>query len=128
MTKHFETHLYTFAVALTQGHAILPANLAGMRAKALMHGHTEAECSGIEANPQAYITDGRIVRSSRVTFHHFDNDQEARDYRRIHGTGGWIFVCSDNGEATLFPPHMTPSHIRYHPLVAGQIGRLLASA
>ena len=75
MTKHFETHLYTFAVALTQGPAILPANLAGIRAKALMHGHTEAECSGVEANPQAYIRDGRIVRSSRIRPHRLVDGQ-----------------------------------------------------
>ena len=36
MKRHWETHLYTYAVALSQGAAILPVNLAGMRAKAIV--------------------------------------------------------------------------------------------
>lgn len=33
--RHWETHLYTYAVALTQGTAIRPENLEGMKKKAV---------------------------------------------------------------------------------------------
>lgn len=57
-SPHWETHLYTFAVALTQGAAIKPENLKGMRAKAIRKGHTEGECQIVEADPLAYVRDG----------------------------------------------------------------------
>lgn len=56
--KHYETHLYTYAIALTQGSAIRPDNLAGMRAKAIAKGHTEGECLCVERNPSHYIRTG----------------------------------------------------------------------
>ncbi len=48
---------------------------------------------------------------SRRSIHFFDNDAEALQYRDDNGTGGWIFVCTDKGEATLFPFHMTPTDV-----------------
>jgi len=56
--KHWETHLYTYAVMLTQGDAIKPENLAGVRAKAARHGHTEGELLLVEADPLKYIKTG----------------------------------------------------------------------
>ncbi|MFY0633666.1 MAG: hypothetical protein JXQ91_07635 [Vannielia sp.] len=56
--QHWETHLYTFAVMLTQGDRIKPENLAGVRAKAKMRGHTEGDCQLVERDPQAFIRDG----------------------------------------------------------------------
>ncbi len=58
MTPHWETHLYTYAVCLTQGDKIKPENLEGIRAKAINHGHTENECLLVEADPSAYVRDG----------------------------------------------------------------------
>jgi hypothetical protein len=60
--KHYETHLYTFAVCLTQGAKITPKNLQGIRAKAIHHGHTEGECQCVERNPQKYISTGDFAR------------------------------------------------------------------
>ena len=56
--NHWETHLYTYAVMLAQGDKIKPRNLAGVRAKAMRHGHTEAECMAVETDPQNYIKTG----------------------------------------------------------------------
>ena len=56
--NHWETHLYGFAVALTQGEKIKPENLQGMRDKAIRHGHTELECLFVEQNTQLYIAKG----------------------------------------------------------------------
>lgn len=56
--NHWETHLYSFAVALTQGKKIKPENLQGMRDKAIKHGHTEEECVFVEGNAQLYIAKG----------------------------------------------------------------------
>lgn len=58
MTPHWETHLYTYAVCLTQGPKIKPENLAGIRAKAILRGHTEGECQLVEADPMEYVRDG----------------------------------------------------------------------
>ncbi|MEM9128318.1 MAG: hypothetical protein AAGA97_01175 [Pseudomonadota bacterium] len=58
MTNHWETHLYTYAVCLTQGAKIHPENLAGIRAKAIKHGHTEGECLIVEADPMQFVRDG----------------------------------------------------------------------
>jgi hypothetical protein len=58
--NHWETHLYTFAVAMTQGDKIKPENLQGVRVKAIKHGHTEAECLAVEYNPQHYVTTGDL--------------------------------------------------------------------
>ena len=56
--NHWETHLYTYAVMLTQGDKIRPENLAGVRKKALRFGHTERECCAVERNAQRYISTG----------------------------------------------------------------------
>lgn len=60
MTRHWETHLYTFAVALIAGDKIKPENLAGMRSKAISHGHTEGECLCVERDPSLYVRTGRF--------------------------------------------------------------------
>ena len=57
--RHYETHLYTYAVALMAG-GIKPDNLAGMRAKAIAHGHTEGEALCVERNPLWYIRTGKF--------------------------------------------------------------------
>lgn len=58
--NYWEAHLYTYAVMLTRGDKIKPENLAGVRAKAIRHGHTEGECLCVEANPQFYVSTGRF--------------------------------------------------------------------
>jgi hypothetical protein len=68
------------------------------------------------------------MTAAPTTFYQFPTAQDARDYRHVNGTGGWIFAQDSTGQATLFPPHMSPSHIFNHPLVAGQTGRLIGSA
>lgn len=60
MKQHWETHLYTFAVALIVGDKIKPENIAGMRSKAIKHGHTEGECLCVERDPELYVRTGRI--------------------------------------------------------------------
>lgn len=60
MPRHWETHLYTYAVAYQQGDKIKPENLAGMRRKALLHGHTEGQCLRVEQDPGLYIRTGRL--------------------------------------------------------------------
>lgn len=59
------------------------------------------------------------------TFLSFPNAQDARTYRRDHGTGGWIFVSEQTGVATIFPPDMTPTAIFHHPIARGQSGDLI---
>lgn len=65
------------------------------------------------------------------TFRTFATEQQARDYRYAHGTGGWIFVPVDcNGSMSrpvLFPPHMPPKEIMHHPFTKGRNGRLIGS-
>ena len=66
------------------------------------------------------------------TLHYFDNAQDARDYRRDHGTGGWIFEPETINHALgdcviLFPPHMPPAMIFHHHAARGP-GRLIGSA
>lgn len=58
--RHYETHLYTYAVALTQGARIAPENLAGMRAKAILNGHTEGECLCVAKDAGHYIRTGNF--------------------------------------------------------------------
>lgn len=53
--------------------------------------------------------------------------QDARDYRHANGTGGWIFEDEASGQATLFPPHLTPSCILRHPMTRHLSGRLVGS-
>lgn len=58
---HWETHLYTYAVALIMGASILPHNLQGMKRKAIRNGHTKAEVKAVEADPLAYVQTGRLM-------------------------------------------------------------------
>lgn len=60
MEKHWETHLYTYAVALTQGSSILPENLAGMRRKAVKH-HSEGAALCVERDPAYFIRTGNYA-------------------------------------------------------------------
>lgn len=59
--RHWQTMLYTYAVALTQGTAIRPENLTGMRAKTLRMGHTEGEILCVEKNPAHYVSTGNFA-------------------------------------------------------------------
>jgi hypothetical protein len=58
----------------------------------------------------------------------FPTLQKAMAYRHEHGTGGWIFEDEQTGEATLFPPHLSPAQIYTHRLTRGRSGRLIGSA
>lgn len=76
--KHWESHLYTYAVALTQGAAITPENLTGMKNRAKSNGHTEEECRAVEAEPQKFIQDGysylrRSMRQERPSIYYRPN-------------------------------------------------------
>ena len=64
---------------------------------------------------------------SRRSIHHFDNEAEAIQYREDHGTGGWIFVCNDKGEATIFPWNMTPSDILKTGMTSQSGGRFIGA-
>ena len=62
----------------------------------------------------------------------FATSQQARDYRREHGTGGWIFQPTDTENAhynwhqcVLFPPSMPPAQIFNHPITKGRMGKLI---
>lgn len=61
MSRHWETMLYTYAVALTQGRRIARDNLAGIRRKTIRMGHTEGECQCVESNPHLYIRTGKFA-------------------------------------------------------------------
>ena len=61
MRRHWETHLYSYAVALHSGDAIMPENLAGLRLKAIRQGHTEVQCQIVEKDPMHFIHSGRLV-------------------------------------------------------------------
>lgn len=65
--------------------------------------------------------------ASRRSTHHFDNEAEAIKYRDDEGTGGWIFVCSDKGEATIYPYQMTPSAILQTSMTSSSGGRFIGS-
>ena len=64
---------------------------------------------------------------SRRSTHHFDNEAEAIQYREDHGTGGWIFACADKGEATIFPPNMTPTDILKSGMTSQSGGRFIGA-
>lgn len=64
---------------------------------------------------------------SRRSTHQFDNEAEAIRYREDHGTGGWIFVCTDKGEATIFPPNMTPTDILRTGMTSQSGGRFIGA-
>ena len=59
-----------------------------------------------------------------LTFNQFACLKLAQDYRRINGTGGWIFFDAELGVATLFPVGFTPSQIFNHILTHGKSGEL----
>lgn len=63
------------------------------------------------------------------TLRYFASEQEARDYRHVNGTGGWIFVADEQTKypAILFPPDVPPSGIFHHPATKGFSGRLIGS-
>lgn len=65
-----------------------------------------------------------------TTYRTFGSEQDAVDYRKEHGTGGWIFVPDPKpGEymqCILFPPEFTPTPICKHALTRGLSGRLVA--
>lgn len=65
MSSHWETMLYTYAVALTQGRRIASDNLAGIRSKTIRMGHTEGECQCVESNPRLYIRTGKFGSHER---------------------------------------------------------------
>lgn len=60
MKRHYETHLYTYAVALTQGDRIRPENLAGMRAKAAKEKGLGMVLL-VELDPQHFIATGETT-------------------------------------------------------------------
>lgn len=60
-----------------------------------------------------------------MIFRTFPCEEDARDYRHKHGTGGWIFVPDDGSEPILFPVDMVPSDIFNHALTKGKGGNLL---
>ena len=59
------------------------------------------------------------------TWRMFDSTDGAIDYRREHGTGGWIFSYADSAEAVLFPWQMTPSEIFQSVFVVNRHGYLI---
>jgi hypothetical protein len=85
--------------------------------------HADSDCRLVDrpagGRPSPVATAG--------VFRTFKSAQEARDYRHNHGTGGWIFVPDDGAEASLFPPHMSPTAIIHHDLTTGRSGPLLAN-
>ena len=62
---------------------------------------------------------------SRRSFHHFDNEAEAIKYRETKGLGGWVFVCNDKGEATIYPHQMTVSDILSTGMTSQSGGRFI---
>lgn len=66
------------------------------------------------------------VRTTRVTFHTFEDVNEAIAYRDINGTGGWIVADTDKGSAVLFPHGWTASQVMNHPLSSSNWSKLIA--
>lgn len=61
------------------------------------------------------------------TYIEFDTPQDAKDYRYVNGSGGWIFAPDDGGKSVLFPPDMPPIAIFNHPYTTGRSGELIGS-
>ncbi len=61
------------------------------------------------------------------TWRMFDSTADAIDYRRTHGTGGWIFSYADSGEAVLFPWQMTPKDVLESVFVQHRHGYLIGT-
>lgn len=60
MPRHWETHLYGYAYFCHEREAISDESRARMKAKCLMHGHTEGQCLMVEKNPLLFIHTGRM--------------------------------------------------------------------
>ncbi len=60
MRRHWETHLYGYAYFCRESEAISDESRAKMKAKCLMHGHTEGQCLMVEKNPNLFINTGRM--------------------------------------------------------------------
>ena len=61
------------------------------------------------------------------TWRLFDSTDDAIEYRRERGTGGWIFSYADSGEAVLFPWQMTPKDVLESVFVHNRHGYLIGS-
>jgi hypothetical protein len=68
-----------------------------------------------------------MTHSTRRSTHQFDTEAEALAYRATNGTGGWIFVCQDKAEATLFPANMTPTTILLSGFTSSSGGRFVGT-
>jgi hypothetical protein len=74
MKNHWQTHLYTYAVALTQGDKIKPENLEGTRAKAVKEKGLGMVLL-VELDPQHFIATGQTTTPQVV------RDKAAGTYR-----------------------------------------------
>lgn len=61
------------------------------------------------------------------TWRLFDSTDDAIEYRRERGTGGWIFSYADSGEAVLFPWQMTPKDVLESVFVQHHHGYLIGT-
>lgn len=68
-----------------------------------------------------------MVREPYKTWRMFDSTDDAISYRRVKGTGGWIFSYADSGEAVLFPWRMTPSEVLESVFVHNRHGYLIGT-
>jgi len=62
LLRHWETHLYTYAVSYANRARIVPENLAKIRKKAINHGHTEAQCLAVETDTSRFIILGELSK------------------------------------------------------------------
>ena len=110
MTHHAETHLYTFAVALTQFDAIKPSNLEGVRLKALAHGFTEGDILAVNIDPQTYIKTGRYNGEAAyrhelgATPNHHDGTtrptwEQLPDYAKRSWCGAFVRLDQNGGRS-----------------------------
>lgn len=60
MPRYWETHLYGYAYFCRDRDRISDESRAKLKAKCLMHGHTEGQCLMIENNPDLFILTGRM--------------------------------------------------------------------
>lgn len=98
--NYWETHLYTYAVVLTQGDNIKPENLAGMRRKAINNGHTEAECIFVQENTKLYITNGTLNRNGFATG--TADDKLARERALKISKGRFIAITQLHNDVEAF--------------------------
>lgn len=64
--QYWETHLYTYAVALTQGLAIRSENLKGIRAKAIKE-QGYGTVLLLELDPSHFISTGKVITPKTQT-------------------------------------------------------------